>query len=268
MKPLLTLLLALFTAAVPAAEDGEIDLGRFFAPHEGAFVLYSTRSKSTLRYNPARCARRFPPQSTRKIPEGLIGLETGAIPGPDGKLKWDGTKYAIVAHNRDHSLRTAFAASTNWFFAEVDRNVGPAQLARFFKAFRYGNQDLGGSTGIYPEDRLAISADEQVAFLLRLYKGDLPVSDRTMIAMQDVMVVKNTPAGLMRAKTGTGGRTKDGGPRRPDSEMVATLGWFVGWVEHGGDAQIFAANLSGGDNPTGQKAQAVVEKILASRGLL
>jgi beta-lactamase class D len=264
---LLVLLAALLAGAAPAApkRGPAADLAPFFAGREGAFVLLDVRTGRTLRYNPRRCRQRFQPCSTRKIPDGLIGLETGVIPDADTKIKWDGTKYRNEAHNQDHSLRTALAASTNWYFERVLAQVGLERVRRCYREFGYGNRTVGAE---YLGDDLQISADEQVDFLLRLYRNQLPLSRRTMDLMRDVMVRERTAKGVLRGKTGTGGHTRDRGPRRPDSEMVATLGWFVGWVEHDGHASIFALNLSGDNNPTGRLAQRVATNILKHRGLL
>ncbi len=263
---LLTVVFGLIAGEGKAAPS--VRLAKFFAGHEGALVLYDVQRKSYERYRPEQGRRRFRPQSTRKIVEGLIGLETGAIPDVDHRFPWDGTRHFFEAHNRDHSLRTALAASTNWYFERVHAKVGKPELARRLRQLRYGNATLGDRPALYGEDELRISAEEQVEFLLRLYQLHLPLSRRSMDVMREVMHYKTTEKGILRGKTGTGGHTKDGKPRRPDSEMVATLGWYVGWVERGERAWIFAANITGGENPTGVKAREIVEAILRSKGLL
>lgn len=267
MKLILLLLFAFCLVADTGNAAPPSDLARFFAGHDGAFVLYDVQKKTYERYRPEQCRRRFRPQSTRKIVEGLIGLETGVIPDADHRYRWDGTRHFFDAHNRDHSLRTALAASTNWYFERVDAKVGKPELARRFKQLGFGNATLGDRPVPYGEDALEISAEEQVEFLLRLYQRRLPLSRRSMDVMRDVMHYKTTEKGTLRGKTGTGGHTRDGKPRRPNSEMVATLGWYVGWVEHGDNAWIFATNITGGDNPTGVKARRITEAILSAKGL-
>ena len=49
----------------------------------------------------------FLPYSTFKVPNTLIGLETGVIPDEKFSLKWDGTKYQIEAWNHDQDLASA-----------------------------------------------------------------------------------------------------------------------------------------------------------------
>jgi beta-lactamase class D len=49
---------------------------------------------------------------------------------------------------------------------------------------------------------------------------------------------------------------------------VTTLGWYVGYVERAGKPYIFAANMVGGENPSGPKVKQIVLRILKSEKLL
>ena len=69
------------------------DLSKFFKNTTGAFVLYDLKNDRYLRHNPARCKQRLPPHSTFKIPNSLIGLETGVIADADFVIPWDRQKY-------------------------------------------------------------------------------------------------------------------------------------------------------------------------------
>ena len=257
---------ALFTAllATAAGARGETrprDLGRFFAGHEGAFVMLDVRNNRTIRFNAPRCKQRFVPCSTFKIPNSLIGLETGVIPNPDHGMRWDGKKQYIPSHNRDHTLRSAFKESVGWYYQRLAAGVGTERMRRYVKGFRYGNQEVSDAGTRFWHGSLKISAEEQVAFLLRLYRNGLPVSRRTLDEVRKLMFAVKTDKGVLRGKTGTDGYPKG-------DEMIATLGWYVGWVEHGGSAYIFATNISGGENPTGRDARRITENILKSEGLL
>ena len=61
---------------------------KFFQNHNGAFVLFDMTNGKYFRYNEKRCAERFLPASTFKIPNSLIGLETGIIPDENFIIKW------------------------------------------------------------------------------------------------------------------------------------------------------------------------------------
>src|SRR3712207_7633306 len=57
-----------------------------------SFVLYDLKRNRYLRYNEARCRERFTPFSTFKIPNSLIGLETGVIPDAEFSIDRKSTR--------------------------------------------------------------------------------------------------------------------------------------------------------------------------------
>jgi beta-lactamase class D len=123
----------------------------------------------------------------------------------------------------------------------------------------YGNEDTsGGLTRFWLNSSLKISADEQVAFLRRLYLGELPVSKRSLAIVKEIMVHEETPAYRLSGKTGSG----------PLSEG-RYLGWFVGYLEAGTDSHLFAIQLEG---PTFASIRderiRLTKQILAERGLM
>ena len=73
----------------------------------GSFVLYDHKNDSYDYCNEIRCEKRFCPASTFKIPNSIIGLETGAI-DPDEKFKWDGKQRAIPSWNQDHGQQVHY----------------------------------------------------------------------------------------------------------------------------------------------------------------
>src|SRR5512140_3209000 len=65
--------------ACTAAHAAERDLAPYFQGLKGTFVLYNSAKGTYTRYNPRRAAERLTPCSTYKIPNSLIGLETGVV---------------------------------------------------------------------------------------------------------------------------------------------------------------------------------------------
>ncbi len=92
-QPVSILTAAFLTAAAMASTltgDGSRDvLARIFAGETAAFVLYDAAHDSYVRHDASRCAQRFSPYSTFKIPNTLIGLETGVIPDGNFSLAWN-----------------------------------------------------------------------------------------------------------------------------------------------------------------------------------
>jgi beta-lactamase class D len=233
------------------------ELERNFQGFKGAFVLYDLKGNRYIRYNPERCAERFIPASTFKIMNSLIGLETGVIPDANYVIKWDGTQYDISAWNQDHTLKTAIQNSVVWYYQELARRVGEKKMQQYVDAAHYGNRDISGKIDTFwLEGGLRISAEEQVEFLKRLYKGELPFSQRSMNIVKEILVLEKTETYQLSGKTGSGQR------------ITPHAGWFVGYLETEGNVYFFATNIeSFGSDGNGDKAREIARNILQDLGL-
>ncbi|MBV8858391.1 MAG: class D beta-lactamase [Acidobacteria bacterium] len=242
------------------------DLASYFKPFPaGAFVLYDLKRDRYLRYNEARCRERLSPFSTFKIPNSLIGLETGVISGPEHVIKWDRQKYPPHDEDtlpfkewwQDQTLRTAIRHSVVWYYRELATAVGKPRMQEYVHKLRYGNEDVSGPIdGFWLADSLKISADEQVEFLKRFYKEELPVSKRSIKIVKEITTLEETPAYTLHGKTG-------GGPLAENR----FLGWFVGYLETKDDTYFFATQIEG---PTYLSVRderiALTKRILADLG--
>lgn len=235
-----------------APADAVIDLSKQMGPYEGCFVMLDVSASRYVRYNPDRCAERFSPCSTFKIPNSLIGLETGVLADADHELKWDGVKGWREITNQDHTLRSAFKYSVVWYYQRVAEMIGEKRMRQWLDRIEYGNRDISaGLTQFWLGQSLKISADEQVAFLLKLQRGELPFSKRTQDIVRDIMVLSGGGDWILRGKTGTNAR-----------EGKTVLGWFVGYLTHGEEAYVFALNIKGRDGATGAQAERICRSVL------
>lgn len=200
----------------------------------GAFVVFDRKANEYIRYNPQQCGRRYSPASTFKIPNSLIGLETGVIKDEHFVIPWDSVQRNRSELNRDHDLASAIANSVVWYYQELARRVGMDRMNSYIKKIGYGNNDIsGGIDKFWLGNTLTISANEQVEFLRRLHTGTLPFSPRSIAIVQNILVLERTDSYVLRGKTGFA----DG----PDSTWV---GWFVGYVEKGDNVSFFAFNIT------------------------
>lgn len=237
----------------------KIDLAPFFIGHEAAFVLLDLKHNEYYRLNELKCKQRFSPCSTFKIPNSLIAFETGIASDTTFSLKWNGTRYPIAPWNQDQTIKTAFTESCVWFYQEVASRIGTETMNRFVQAMDYGNRDTsGGLTRFWLESSLRISPNEQVEFLKKLCTGQLPFASSSVRLLKEIMVATQTADIRVYGKTGTAG----------DPIKGATMGWYVGFVEKAGNTYIFAANISGGENPSGRKNRQIVFDILRAMKLL
>lgn len=223
-------------------QGAERDLASYFQGLKGTFVLYDSAKGSYVRYNPSRAAERLSPCSTYKIPNSLIGLETGVVRDAAFVIPYDAKRDPRQPGwnpewPRDHDLRSAFRFSVVWYYQEVARRIGAERMKKFVHQFGYGNEDISGGIDHFWLGRsLLISAEEQVAFLQRFYQERLGVSARTTGIVKDIMLADQGPGWKLSAKTGA--------CRGDQSEAVV---WYVGFVEKAGSVFYFALNLGGQD---------------------
>lgn len=228
---------------VPAVANAQ-DISRFFTGVKSCFVLYDQKKDHYIRHNEARCRERFSPKSTFKIPNTLIGLETGVIRDADVVIPWNRQKYPPrdnwneepFSHwGQDQTLRSAMKYSVVWYYQELALRVGEQRMKQHLSAFKYGDQIVaGGVDQFWLNGELQISAEEQVNFLKDFYAGRLPVSKHSTAIVKDILVLKKTPGYTLSGKTG-------GGSIAPGR----FIGWFVGYLEVEGSVCLFAMNIEG-----------------------
>ncbi|MCL6099661.1 MAG: class D beta-lactamase [Bacteroidetes bacterium] len=198
-----------------------------------AFVLFDQTKGEYLRFNKSRCAERFSPKSTFKIPNSLIALETGVAPDENFVVKWDGQKRWNADWNRDHNMISALKYSVVPYYQEIARRVGRDQYKKWLEAINYGNHAIGENIDTFWLDNsLKISAEEQIEFLKRFYNYQLPFSKRNVDIVKKIMPSEEYKHSLLKFKTG-GGEKEDG----------TWIGWVVGYVEKGKDVSFFAFNI-------------------------
>lgn len=212
------------------------NLGRHFREFglKGSSLIYDLNNNRTYEHNPQRNATAITPASTFKIFNAMVALETGVVPNDVAVLTWDGIHRDIDAWNHDTNLRQAFKDSTVWFYQVLARRAGHEQMQQFIDKVSYGNRQIGTAADIdrfWLQGPLQITPKEQIQFLQRLYRGNLPFSQRTMDLVKDIMVREQTPDYTLRGKTGWLDSTK------PE------VGWFVGYLEQNKNVYFFATTI-------------------------
>jgi len=223
----------------------------------GTMALQKDGASNISVFNAKRAATSYLPASTFKILNTLIALETRSVAGPDELFRYDGVPRAMAAWNADLTLRQAFAVSCVPIYQEIARRIGPNCMARYVTAARYGNADISGGIDLFwLQGGLRISALEQIDFLARLNRRELPFSANTITTTLDVMVVETTPDYILRAKTGWAARVSPG------------IGWYVGMVTRGAETWYFALNIDINTPEQAPAREAIARAILRSEGIL
>jgi beta-lactamase class D len=204
---------------------------------EGSIMVYDANNDRIFQHNPPRNQTAFLPASTFKILNSLIALDTGVISDEQAILTWDGIPRKVPAWNRDLNMREAIKLSAVWFYQVLARRVGYERMQKWVTQVGYGNQTIGSRNDIdkfWLQGDLRITPQQQIQFLRRFYKNDLPFSARALAIVKDIMIMDKTPGYTITGKTGWVGFTDDIEPK---------IGWYVGYVEKGKNVYFFATNI-------------------------
>lgn len=192
------------------------------------------------------CAARHPPQSTFKVPLALMGYDAGILksetqpvftPPPDADTERPQTR-------GPQTPASWMKHSVVWYSQVLARQLGAERIASYLKGFAYGNENSGGVkadaeplTRFWLSSSLRISPREQIDFLRRMLKGELPVSPDAVSQTLRLMVQEEQPSGwLLFGKTGSGyARLEDG-----TLDRSRPFGWFVGFARKEGHTVVFA----------------------------
>ena len=217
--------------ACQSPQDKVRNFGKYYAEEgvSGCFVLYDLQAQTYTIHNPAQADSLFLPASTFKICNSLIALETGVAPDVDFMLPWDSVERQVPAWNQDTDMRMGFRNSTVWYYQEIARRIGQERMDAWLEKLKYGNAEASGGIDLFwLTGGLRTTPRQQVEFITRLVGNELPLSQRSMDLVKEIMVYDETETYTLRAKTGWGFMGEE------------NIGWFVGYVEKGGNIHVFA----------------------------
>jgi beta-lactamase class D len=206
-------------------------------------VILDARSGDVL-VREGSCDQRFAPFSTFKLPLAVIGYDAGILVD-DVTPRWE-WHAGLTAPERDHKPvdPTIWERdSVLWYSREVTRLLGADAFGRYAAALDYGNGDVSGMPGAenglthsWLGASLAISPDEQAAFVRRLLHGALPVSADAQAWAASILPDFTAGDWVVSGKTGSGWVSDASGQFYRDRP----LGWFVGWAQRGDTVIVFA----------------------------
>jgi len=244
MKKIVLFSLILLTLDCLGQKIDTIDLKSYFGDFVGGFSIYDIKTGNCIKYNPEYCQKRFSPCSTFKIPNSLIGLETGVIADTGFVIKYDSLlhpKDSFKLANdpfkhwyEDLSLKRALKYSCVWYFQELARRVGQERMNKMVHKLDYGNNDISSGLDTYWLcGSIQISINEQIEFLKKLYLHQLNgFADKNIDAVKSIMLYEITSDYTLYGKTGSG-----------DCWDNKVIGWYVGFIETESGTKIFAMSI-------------------------
>ncbi len=232
---------------------------------ETATLLVRRQSDGAEWYsNEGRLEQRYSPASTAKIPHTYIALESG-VATPETQYAWDGKERAISSWNQAQTLSTAYERSAVWVYQAIAQTLGHTTMAEWIDLTDFGNQNIGTPedlTTYWLRGPLAVSANEQVRFLVTVAQEELPFSPGTYRAARDIMTEAQGEGWTLYAKTGLASRNGR-----------SSIGWYVGWVDTVDDrgktdTYYFALNIDILSPEDIGKRQSAVQTVLRQIGVL
>jgi len=242
---------------IPAEKVSTIDLSAYFSGYEGSFVLYDLNGDTWNIYDMEQATLRTAPDSTYKIYDALFGLEEVVIAPNDSFMAWNETDYPFEAWNADQDLYSAMQSSVNWYFEEIDKQLGSSTIQNFIRKIGYGNENVSPDLSSYwMQGTLKISPVEQVQLLTALHNNNFDFAPENVKAVKNAICLFSSEGKNLYGKTGTG---------RVDGQDVN--GWFVGYIETTSNTYFFATNIQAAENATGSKASEISLSILSHMGI-
>lgn len=208
-------------------------------------VLADARSGNIL-VEDGDCRTRVTPASTFKIALAVMGHDAGflkdettpALPFVEGYPDWGGANW-----RRTTTPARWMTHSVVWYSQRIAHALGVERLAAYTSAFGYGNSDWAGDPGkdnaldrAWISSSLKIAPVEQVGFLGRLLRQELPVKNDSVAFLETIIDRRDVDGWQVRGKTGSAY------PRRKDGsfDRARGWGWFVGWAARGDETVAFA----------------------------
>tara|TARA_R110002051_G_scaffold181774_1_gene251262 strand:+ start:31207 stop:32961 length:1755 start_codon:yes stop_codon:yes gene_type:complete len=205
---------------------------------QGSILIYNPEINTYYSndFNWARTGRL--PASTFKIPNSIIALETGIVQSDTTLLKWDGKPRAMKIWEEDLTLKQAFQRSCVPCYQEIARKIVKERMTDYLNKLDYGNMDVNASNidQFWLQGASEINQFQQIDFLSRFYKSELPISEETHKVMKRIMHIESIEPFRISGKTGLS--IRDGNNN----------GWFVGYFEYGTKYFFFATNIEPKEN--------------------
>jgi beta-lactamase class D len=222
---------------------GGTDASRAASPDVRCTLIVDAETGETL-HRDGVCDQRFSPASTFKVPLAVMGYDAGILTGKDDPA-WDyKAEYNAVERDRKTVDPTIWERdSVIWYSREITRRLGGQKFAAYVAAFNYGNADVSGTPGkddglthSWVDSSLAIAPTEQVAFLRKMLRSELPVSAKANDMTVAILPRFEAGGWTVQGKTGSTRYRKTS----QDAKAKQAIGWFIGWATIGDKRIVFA----------------------------
>lgn len=207
-------------------------------------LIADAREGTVLHREGDGCDEGIGPASSFKFALSVMGFDAGILTAPDEPAwPYEARYEAVRAIDKETTTpRRWLKESVLWYSRVLVEKLGAERFAAYVRDFGYGNTDVSGDPGAgngmthsWLNSSLQITPAEQLSFVSRFLRGELPV---------DISAIRQTVAAMphfsadgwdIQGKTGTG-YIKEADGQRGNRQF----GWFVGWATRGDQALAFS----------------------------
>jgi len=199
----------------------------------GSVLVFDPQTNTAYSNDFNRCEVGFLPASTFKIPNSIIALETGVVEDDSTLFKWNGEKRRLPIWEQDLIFMDAFRLSCVPCYQEIARKIGVERMKEYLSKLNYGNMVVDSATIdlFWLEGDSKITMNQQLDFLLRYFKRELPITERTHQIMKRLMLIESNDSWNFSGKTGWAIRNGN------------NIGWFVGYLEKGNNVYFVVTDI-------------------------
>lgn len=198
----------------------------------GSILVFDSKENTYYSNDFDWSGTKFIPASTFKIPNSIIGLESGVITDTT-IFKWDLKPRSFKIWEQDLNLKQAFQYSCVPCYQENARNIGNQRMKEYLQKLQYPGMvfDVKTLDKFWLEGESKISQFEQIDFLRRFYFNELPISQKTKNIINEILLIEEGEEYSFYGKTGWAIRVKE------------DVGWFVGYNEIKDNVIFYAINV-------------------------
>ena len=200
---------------------------------KGCFTMLNNADGSITVYNIGMDTMRVSPLSTFEIMGALVGLQTGAATSEKMVMGLD----SLVCEGNDTcknmNMAEAFQSGCGAYFQQLAQITGKERLQYWIDSIGYGNKKLTDPIdSSWMNGTLAISPDEQLGLMKRLYFDQLPFRKTVQETVRQLMLQEDNSAYRLSYKTGHGVDAR----QQP-------ISWICGWIEENKHVYFFVTLL-------------------------
>lgn len=229
------------------------DLKKYFDSSnvDGCFALLNNQMGNITVYNMKLDTQRLPTGTSFKIPETLIGIQTGKITNDNTRLGGD------TSATGNPTLKEAFDNSSVPYFQSLAQQIGKDTLKVWLDSLGYGNKQINSSVdSFWLNNDLKISPDEQLGMLSKLYFEQLPFPKYAQEMVANMMLQQVDSLYKLSYTTGTA-----------IDENNKPVGWNLGWIEENRHIYFFVTFVRSSDQSMDVKSAAINVSKAALKGL-